>query len=255
MEIIKKLFRNTLTEETVNITGLFINDSWLYNTENIVIPPLAVNYNNAVVIGNGVSVGEFDLTKILPYRESTPWGEVTDWITKRQTQNFSTYGCNALYRNFKPDYLVLTGKGIIEEVAQSTVDKPNIVYANTKFLELYPNKFSFLPQNPDFNSGAIAAYMAAFDGHKTIYLLGFDGIDSSDNIYNIFAGTPNYPNVSATINEDYWNKSLQTVMHVYSDIEFVRVCPTKNYRQPAVWKDCTNFRQIDFRQFVLEADI
>jgi hypothetical protein len=252
---LQKIYRKDITSETVNLVGLFIDDHWRYQTEDIEIPQFATVSDHAVVVGNGVTTREFDLTTILPYRESTPWGEVTPWISKRERKNFFTYGCNAIYRNFKPDFITATGEGLIKEVADYDKDITNTIYTNSRYLELYPGKFNFLPQNPDFNSGAMAAYMAAFDGHKRVYMLGFDGIDTPDNNYNIFAGTANYPPLNSNINEEYWNRSLNTVMQTYSDTEFVRVCPTQKFRQPAVWRNNLNYRQIDFRQFVLEADI
>jgi hypothetical protein len=252
---LKKIYRKDLTEETVNLIGVYDQDRWKYQTEDIAIPQFKNKSDRAVVIGNGVTANEFDLTKFLPYRELTPWGEVTSWLFKKQSNNFYTYGCNALYRNYKPDFLICTGEGIVKEIAENNQDKTEIVYANSKFLEKYPGKFNFLPQNPNFDAGAIAAYMAAFDGQKKIYMIGFDGIDSETNNYNMFAGTANYPALNVSINESYWIRSLTNVMTVYSDTEFIRVCPTKNFRQPESWKDQLNYRQITFRQFVLEADI
>lgn len=255
MTFLQKLYRKDITEETVNLIGLFAEDRWRYVTEDISIPQFQTLSDHAVVVGNGVTANQFDLTQFLPYRESTPWGEVTPWISKRQRRNFFTYGCNAIYRNFKLDFVTCTGEGIIKEIAKNTTDKPAMMYANSKYLEKYPGEFHFLPQNPDFNSGAMAAYMAAFDGHSRVFMLGFDGIDTPDNNYNKFAGTPNYPPLAATINEDYWVRSLQTIMQTYSETEFIRVCPTKKFRAPEAWKNCLNYRQIDFRQFVFEADI
>jgi hypothetical protein len=252
---LQKLYRKDITTETVNLVGLYTKDSWRYQTEDIEIPQFQTLSNKAVVIGNGVTANQFDLTKILPYRQITPWGQATDWIDKRSRRSFFTYGCNAIYRNFKLDFIACTGDGIIKEIAETGLDKPGMIYTNTKYLEQYPGEFNFLPQNPDFNSGAMAAYMAAFDGHQKIFMLGFDGIDTANNNYNMFAGTSNYPALDFPINEDYWVRSLKTVMSVYSDTEFIRVCSTKKFRTPDAWKDCLNFRQIDFRQFVFEADI
>ncbi len=253
---LQKLYRKDITAETVNLVGLFIDDSWRYQNEDIAISQFPTLSDHAVVVGNGVTANQFDLTIFLPYRESTPWGETTPWITKRQRRNFFTYGCNAIYRNFKLDFITCTGDGIIKEIAESTRDKSgSLFYANSKYLEKYPGEFNFLPQNPDFNAGAMAAYMAAFDGHQRVFMLGFDGVDTPDNNYNMFAGSANYPPLNYPINQDYWVKSLRTVMNVYSDTEFIRVCPTKKFVTPDAWKDCLNYRQIDFRQFVVEADI
>ena len=256
MTIIQKLYRKEITAESVNRIGLYIEDKWKYQTEDIAIPQFKNLSNHSVVIGNGITANEFDLTTILPYRETTPWGEATPWIYKRQRRNFFTYGCNAIYRNYKLDFVACNGDGIIKEIAESKLDKSQtLFYSNSKYLELYPGKFNFLPQNPAFNSGATAAYMAAFDGHQKVFMLGFDGIDTPNNTYNIFAGTVNYPPRDADLNEEFWNRSLNIVMETYSDTEFIRVCPTKRFRQPDMWRNNLNYRQIDFRQFVLEADI
>lgn len=253
---IKKIYRRDLSAETVNLVGLYIKSGWRYMTEDIDIPQVDILSDHAVVVGNGISGTSFDLAQILPYRQTTQEGETTPWSTKRQIKNFLTYGCNAIYRDYKLDFVCCTGKGIIKEIAESNLDNTNIVfYTNTKYIEQYPGKFSFLPQDPDFNSGAIAAYMAAFDGHKKVYMLGFDGVDNPDNNYNRYAGTLNYPPLDHPTNESYWVRSLNTVMQVYSDTEFVRVCPTKKFRQPDMWRNNLNYRQIDFRQFVLEADV
>lgn len=256
MAVIQKLYRKDITAETVYLIGLYIEDQWKYQTEDIAIPQHKNLSDYAVVIGNGITANQFDLTKILPYRESTPWGETTEWVCERQIRNFLAYGCNAIYRNFKLDFVSCVGEGIIKEIAESTVDNTGTVfYTNSKYLELYPGKFYFLPQNPSFNSGAMSTYVAAFDGHKRIYMLGFDGIDTPNNTYNIFAGTVNYPALHSDINDSYYVQCLNTVMQVYNDTEFIRVCPTKNFRQPDIWRYNLNFRQIDFRQFVVEADI
>jgi len=252
---LKKLYRKSFTVEDVNIVGLYINDEWNYQKEEIQLLQFNNLSNHAVVIGNGITCNDFDLTQILPYREITAWGETGPWIYKRQLRNFSTYGCNAIYRNFKPDFIVATGKDFINELAQQSYCDEGIVYANNKYLEIYPNKFNIIPQNPEYNAGAIAAYMAAFDGHQRVYMLGFDGIDNTDDNYNLFAGTPNYPPSNYPINEEFWVRSLNEVMNVYTDTEFVRVCPSKRFRQPESWKYNLNYKQIDFRQFVLEVGV
>lgn len=255
MTMLEKIYRKDINEENVNTVGFYLNDEWRYQKEPIPITQIPIKSNNALVIGNGKTGHEFDLTKILPYRETTPWGEVGQWQYKRQISNFYTYGCNAIYRNLRPDFVIATGKNFINEIAASTYCSENVVYTNLKFLEQYPSKFHAIPQNPEFNSGAIAAYLAAFDGHKKVFMLGFDGIDTPGDIYNMYADTPNYPAKSAPINQEFWDRSLNSVMQVYSDTEFIRVCPTKDFVQPELWKYNLNYRQVDFRQFVVEADI
>lgn len=255
MTILQKLYRKSSRAEDVNVVGLYLDDKWNYQKEEIELPQFNLLSDHAVVIGNGITSNEFDLTQILPYREITSWGEAGPWIYKRQIRNFYTYGCNAIYRNYKPDFVIANGDGIVKEIVENTQDKSPVIYSNSKNLQKYPGKFVFTPQNPEFNAGATAAYMAAFDGHKKVYMLGFDGIDSPNNNYNIYAGTPNYPAADVTINEESWVRNLSTVMSVYSDTEFIRVMPTPDFRQPEAWRYFLNYRQINFRKFVLEAGV
>jgi hypothetical protein len=50
----------------------------------------------AFIIGNGASRAKFDLTTLSPHG--------------------TTYGCNALYRDFYPDWLVSIDDGMIAEI-------------------------------------------------------------------------------------------------------------------------------------------
>ena len=143
MSTISKLYRKDIAHEEVNTVGLFLNDQWQYQKEEITISQFNNLANHAVVIGNGKTCNEFDLTKILPSRATTRWGEIGPWVDKRQRRNFFTYGCNALYRNYKPDFLIATGDGIVKEIAESRADKSNVVYTYSKNLEKY-SKVSFI---------------------------------------------------------------------------------------------------------------
>ena len=256
MEKVQQLYRSNYSGEDVKKIGLYIDNEWKYEEEYLSYLNLNVPLSNqAVVIGNGISINEFNLNLFLPSRTVTAWGEFSNWSPSLNKKKFNTYGCNALYRNFQPDFLIATGDTFLEEIAASDYCENNVVYANKYALPKYQNKFHYIPQDPSYNSGAIAAYLAAFDGHKKIFLLGFDGIDTDNNIYNVYAGTKCYPSNGDTVTEDYWVQSLNHVMLTYSDVEFVRVAPASSYRTPELWKYRINFRTISFHQFVLEADI
>jgi hypothetical protein len=170
-----------------------------------------------------------------------------------------TYGCNALYRDYTPDFLVATGDdegGIIEEIANSGYCDNNIVYSDAKHVQNFPGKFYLIPQEPCWNSGSMATYLAAFDGHKKIYLLGFDGEDTPSYQYNMYAGTHAYqPERNAQCDPAFFNMTMRHIFDVYSEVSFIRVCPSPNFVIPELWKSATNFSQVDFRGFVLSADL
>ena len=141
------------------------------------------------------------------------------------------------------------------EIANSGFCDDHVVYANKWNIAEYPKQFYLIPQDPAWNAGSLATYMACFDGHKKIFLLGFDGNDTDGHNYNIYAGTAGYPSLTDTVTEGIWEKTMACVFDTYSDVDFIRVSPTDNFRTPESWKYCVNLRTINFRQFVLEADL
>jgi len=245
MQEIKKLYRANYTGEEVISSMTYEGGTWNFEREEV--PNMVTNThvsNNAVVIGNGVSRKQFDLNLIKNHKGGLLGSKA-----------LQTYGCNALYRDFTPNFLVANGDEIVKELATNTYTENNIVYTNANAILDYPGRFYLIPQDPGWNAGTIAAYMACFDGHKKVYLLGFDGIDNTESGYNIYAGTRGYSVPSYGYNDEFWVKSMSHLFSVYDDVDFVRVSPTGTWQLPEAWKYAVNLRQIDFRQFTIEADL
>jgi len=248
MKQIKKWYRATYSGEHVVTDLVHTNAKW--NVAKEWIPNAVVNNqisNKACVIGNGISRKGFNLNAVMNH-----FGGLLG------REKLQTYGCNALYREHKPDFLVVSGddREIIAEVANSGYADNNIVYASAPHIQSHPGKFYLIPQDPAWNSGSVAAYLAAFDGHKTIYLLGFDGQDTVGSNYNMYAGTPGYQgSTNAKADPAFFDITMKMIFDTYKNVDFVRVMPQSSYSMPEQWKFCTNLRQISFREFILEADL
>jgi hypothetical protein len=250
MQTLKKIYRKDYLGEDVITNRVYANSRWNPTVEFVAnrfkVEPKSPG---AVVLGNGTTRLDFNLSSFLDHRV----GNI--WATKNNKVNFLTYGCNALYRDYRPDFLIVTGDLMTREVADSGFCDSRVAYVNNEPLVSYPGKYHLIPQNPLFNSGAIAAYLAAFDGHKRVYMLGFDGNDTPNHNYNVYAGTTNYVDANTAVLEDFWVKSLEAVMSAYNETEFVRVAPTASFRVPDAWKYYLNFRQINFNQFASEVGL
>jgi hypothetical protein len=199
--------------------------------------------NRAVVIGNSAGREDFNLDHL-----KNPSGLLG-------ATTLQTYGCNALFRDFTPDFLVATGYNIIKEIVNNPYTTENIVYTNAINLLEYPNKFYLIPHDPYADSGTTAAYIAAFDGHKTIYLLGFDEQASPNHNFNIYAGTNGYDAIDENIISDKWVDNRRQLFDTYNEVDWVWVTPYGRSTVPAAHKPCTNFRQISYRDFVIECDL
>jgi hypothetical protein len=245
MHKLKQIYRETYAGENV-VTSLTLSDNnWDPVTEHV--PNRIFNTHTttqAVCIGNGESRASFNLDLIGKHR-----GGIL------AADKLQSYGCNALYRDFPPDFLVATG-GMVKEIAESGYCVSHIVYTNGQYIIEYPNSFYLIPQNPSFNAGTIAAYLACFDGHSKVFLLGYDfnhGLEPVNNIYKNSNGYAKGDELQD--NTKFWTLTLTQVIRTYPDVDFVRVVPTKTYWMPDELQALPNLRQIDFREFVLEADI
>jgi hypothetical protein len=229
MQTIKQLYRESYKGEDVVTNLIYQNAQWTPQYEWI--PNAITNIHTtsqAVVIGGGSRA---------EWRHPTQGFDI-DHLSRHKgglygSDKLQTYGTNRLYKEFTPDFLIIDNKEV-NDIVESGYCNDNIVYAHANPILDHPGKFYLIPQDPSWNAGAIAVYLACFDGHTKVFLLGFDGRQGDDVFYE---------------------KTMKIVFDLYPDVDFVRVCPTPNYYMPESWKYMINLRQITFREFVLEADI
>jgi hypothetical protein len=126
----------------------------------------------ALIIGNGVSRKKLNLHALPP-------------------EGFTTFGCNALYREFTPDWLVALDDKIIEEINQS--DFPKDRFYVPPFDEQFEPAI-YNPSRPRENAGMIAMRLAIQLGYDNLELIGLDFLveDGVLNMANIYDGTNAY---------------------------------------------------------------
>jgi hypothetical protein len=140
------------------------------------------------------------------------------------------YGCNALYREHTPHVLVATDRPIATEIQNSGYAKKNMFYTRRPIQGLGARR---VPESYfGYSSGPIATAIAAQDGHRRIYLLGFDmGPTENKQFNNIYAGTEFYKRVDALPTfTGNWVKQLIRIMGDHSLTQFTRVCGTTTAR-------------------------
>jgi len=118
-----------------------------------------------------------------------------------------TFGCNALYRDFKPeyilpDYLVAIDPVMIQEIKDS--DFPSERFIEPPFHEQFePAECN--PARSRSNAGMNAMLEAIKMGFKTLYMFGFDFVlkDQYFSISNLYDGTNGYgPETRASYNDN-----------------------------------------------------
>ena len=204
---------------------------WMPNTIN--------NYNTgyAVVLGNGPS-----------RRDLNPYTEMyyQHMGGMNASKKLTVYGCNSVFKEAKVHFLVVNNPEIARQTVNSGYADNNVVLTGRANIELFPNKFHLVPYNVRMNAGAIATYLAAFDGHKTVYLVGVDLDNYPRGQNSIYHDTPGYPNGHKPINYRRWVQEYKEIFETYNDVNFVRVSRGVNSPIPEEWARLPNVEQMPY---------
>jgi hypothetical protein len=185
--------------------------------------------STAFVLGNGIS------RKNIAPANLQPLGKI--------------YGCNALYREFIPDVLVATDRPIATAIQESGYAKNNQFYTRRPIDGLNARRVP-IPYF-GYSSGPIATAIAAQDGHRLIYLLGFDmGPTNNNQFNNVYAGTEFYKSSTALPTfTGNWVKQLIHIIKDFPNVEFVRICGATTAHIPQ-FDAISNLKLIELSTFL-----
>jgi len=233
-EDIKPIEWKQYTGETVN-TNLIIRGGKKYQeTQYYEDKVKAVPRGNAYVIGNGPSRKGFDLNKL--------------------PATGQTYGCNALYRDFVPDYIFSVDTKMTVKMLEDKVYEKCIHYAPA--LEVNrphgKDKLHLTPNNPHWISGNQAFWTACVHGHKNIFLIGFDFREYGEGqLNNIYQDTKNYgPRNSDIIFEGWLSQFRQLqIMRPYCNWTVVHDNPPDYLKVSNPSANFGKFKILNYKEF------
>lgn len=162
----------------------------------------------------------------------------------------STYGCNAIYREFSPDYLIAVDVKMIVEINRSRYQHDNEVWTNPNKAYSKFNGFNFFNPSKGWSSGPTALLLASEHAYEQIYILGFDFIGINDKINNMYADTPNYK--KSTDKSTYYNNWLKQTHAVISknpNTKYVRVVDNELLFTPKELSKLDNLTHITVEKF------
>jgi hypothetical protein len=134
------------------------------------------------------------------------------------------YGCNAQYREYEPHYLIAVDVKMVNEIIAAGYHKHHQVWTNPNKGIQSKQNINFFNPHKGWSSGPTALWFAASQGHREIYILGFDyqGVDGKFN--NVYADTFNYKKStdSATFFGN-WLSQTEKVIKEFRSVKFYRV--------------------------------
>lgn len=189
------------------------------------IPNLIENHhisNRAAIIGGRGDMELFDFRHLQRHRGGL--------LGKKRLQ---TYGSGDLWTDMRFDFFVTTDSEQIKLIAQKEYDKDATVYTNARFCVEQPGRFYLIPYGPALDNLATSIYVAAFDGHAEVFLLGY--------------------NKETLAQTSSWQQDVNAVMTAYQDTQFILVGVKSN--MPDLWLRNTNVTHWPIRQFISHCDV
>ena len=150
-------------------------------------------------------------------------------------KKLQTYGCDGVWRKIRCDFYVETSVKELADMVDKNYTTNTVVYSSTRnclrFLEqLYP-----VPYAVRLAPGARAAYIAAFDGHQEVFIVGVDGINPHCVI------------------DTQSTADMPHVFSAYPGVKFYLV--TDGAPPPDSWRNFANVDTWDYRRFITYCDV
>ena len=195
----------------------------------------AVPRGNAYIIGNGPSRKDFDLN------------------TLKATGQ--TYGCNALYRDFLPDFIFSVDMKMTIKMCEDEVGLKTIHYAPALEVNRKQNKgmLHLIPNNPHWISGNAAFWTAGVHGHKNIYLIGFDFREyGKEKLNNMYQDTECYGERHDDKIFEGWLKQFRDMLKMRPNVNYTVVHdnPPAFMNHLQTGTDLGNSKVISYKEFI-----
>lgn len=149
------------------------------------------------------------------------------------SKKLQTYGVGPIAAEMRLDFTVETDPARLAQIKESKYSENNIVYTTARNCIATPGEFYLIPHSPRLLDVSQLVYLAAFDGHQEIFLLGY--------------------NKETPVGNPTWQNQVREVMDAYPGILFHFVGEKTNMFD--CWLDADNARTLTYRDFIGYCDV
>jgi len=175
----------------------------------------------AACIGSDIDRVYFDYTRLVRHRGGL--------LSSKKLQ---TYGVGQIGTEMRLDFTVETDATQLAKLQAQGLQQDSVIYTTARNCIKNPGEFYLIPQRPQIVDLATIVYLAAFDGHREIFLLGY--------------------NQETDGGRDSWIADLTNIFNTYP-VDFYLVGESTN--MPDLWLDCGNVRSMNYRDWISYCDI
>ena len=176
----------------------------------------------AACIGSNLDQWQFDYTRLQRHRGGL-----------LGSKKLQTYGTGSIAQQMRLDFAVETNTDNLAAILATGYQQDNIVYTTARNCIANPGEFYLIPYKPRLIDMTVAIYLAAFDGHQEVFLLGYTDESPGDSLH--------------------WQAQLAEVFLAYSGVKFYLV--GESTRMPDIWVDCFNTQVMTYPEFISYCDV
>jgi hypothetical protein len=176
----------------------------------------------AACIGSHTDKTKFDYTILQRHRGGL--------LSSKKLQ---TYGVGSVAHSMTLDFAVETNAAQLPLLIENKYSENYVVYTTGRNCINYPGQFYLIPNNPKLLDISTIAYLAAFDGHQEIFLLGYNR--------DTPAGNPN------------WHTQLCSLIESYAGVKFYFVGEKTNMFPE--WMELPNATFFTYKDFIGYCDV
>lgn len=176
----------------------------------------------AACIGSSADLDRFDYCILQKHRGGL--------LGSKKLQN---YGTGNIAKHMRLDFAVETQADKLQNMIDNEYCVNNIVYTSARNCVNNPGNFYLIPYNPKLLDLVTTVYLAAFDGHQEIFLLGY--------------------NRDTPVDRMDWYLQIKTIIDAYTGTKFYFVGESTNMYSE--WLECANSNVMTYREFISYCDV
>lgn len=149
------------------------------------------------------------------------------------SKKLQTYGTSQIAQAMRLDFTCESNLNQLQTLLESKYSDNNIVYTTTKNCILHPGSCYIVPYRPRLLDASLLLYLAAFDGHKEIFLLGY--------------------NKETPVENPSWSTEVDQIFSAYAGVNFFIVGEKTNLFE--TWIEHPNVSTMTHREFISYCDV
>lgn len=160
------------------------------------------------------------------------------------------YACNAMYREFEPHYLIAVDVKMVNEIVASGWNKTHAVWTNPNKGISTKHHLNLFNPHKGWSSGPTALWFASEQGHKDVYIFGFDFQGLQGRFNNVYADTYNYKKTSDTATfHGNWLTQTERTIKDFRHTQYYRVINPGDFVPDQLGIQVKNIKHITYDEF------